>query len=70
VRQASNASRSFVVQVTALWYLVPYFSAKVSGAAPAAARVSACQMSRRLAFTAGCMDFGNLEASGNLSLCV
>jgi DNA invertase Pin-like site-specific DNA recombinase len=60
VRQASKASRSLVRQVTAFSYLVPYFSANVSTAASAAARVSACQISRRSAFTAGCMDFGNL----------
>ena len=40
--------------------LVPYFSAKVLMAASAAARVSACQMSRRWDFTARAMAFGNL----------
>src|SRR6187200_116021 len=37
-KKASSASRSFVRQATALWYLAPYLSANMSIAASAAAR--------------------------------
>ena len=40
-KKASNASRSFVRQATALSYLAPYLSANMSIAAVAAARVGA-----------------------------
>ena len=49
---------SLVRQATPRAYLAPYFSLKVLMAASAAARVAACEISRRSAATAGWMDLG------------
>ena len=58
VRQASRTSVSFVRQATPRAYLAPYFSLKVSMAANATSRVSACETSCRSAVTAGCRGLG------------
>jgi hypothetical protein len=60
VRASVRDSRCFVRQVAAFSYLAPHSSPRVSRADPAAARVSACQISRRSAFRAGCEGFENL----------
>jgi len=55
--KAIKALVPFVRLTTPRAYLAPYFSLKASMAA-SAARVAACEISRRSAVTAGCTDLG------------